>query len=148
MINKHDFSDAEKVMKNCLLVLFTLGFVFSCTKTPEKPAVTIAHYSQQVVQINEVVNKLMSEPNVKIMNVMADGVESTRAIGCDAVGEECNVYYEFINKVVYLTRDGDLSEADRAILVEIQKRLQVELKKSDIKIQNEWKTYINADKKE
>jgi hypothetical protein len=133
-------------MKTLLLASMSLGLIASCTQGPEKPAVTIAHYSKQTYQINEVVNKLMAEPNVKVMHDMADGVENTRAIGCDAVGEECNVYYEFLNKVVDLTNDNDLSIKDREVLGGIQKRLQVEMKKSDAKIQAEWKEYINADK--
>lgn len=131
----------------CFLLLLLLALI-SCTKGVEKPAVTIAQHSKQVVQINEVVNKLMNEPDVKVMNFMADGVEATRAIGCDAVGEECNAYYEFLNKVVDVTKDGELSDTERALLEKMQKRLQAELAKSDVKIQNDWKNYINADKRE
>ncbi len=128
-----------------LFLLLILALSFSCTKGVEKPAVTIGHYSKQVVQINEVVNKLMNEPDVKVMNFMADGVEATRAIGCDAVGEECNAYYEFINKVVDVTKDGELSEKDRELLVQLQNKVRLELQKSDVIIQNQWKDYINAE---
>lgn len=131
-------------MKSLFLLLF-LALSFSCSKSVEKPAVTIGHYSKQVVQINEVVNKLMNEPDVKVMNFMADGVEATRAIGCDAVGEECNAYYEFINKVVDVTKDGELSEKDRELLVQMQNKVRAELQKSDVIIQNQWKGYINAE---
>ncbi|AUN99719.1 hypothetical protein DOM21_02195 [Bacteriovorax stolpii] len=131
-------------MKSVLLLSLATLSLYSCTKTPEKPAVTIGQYSKQVVQINEVVNKLMNEPDVKVMNYMADGVEATRAIPCDAVGEECNAYYEFLNKVVDLTKDNELSDADRKELVELQTKLQKELQKSDAKIQQEWKDYINS----
>ena len=135
-------------MKSSLLILVILIMSFSCTKKIEKPAVTIGHYSKQVVQITEVITKLMNEPDVKVMNYMADGVESTRAIGCDAVGEECNAYYEFINKIVDVTNDGELSAKDREILVGYQSRVFVELKKSDVKIQQQWKDYINSSSKE
>ena len=135
-------------MKNSFLILAILITSFSCTKKIEKPSVSIGHYSKQVVQITEVITKLMNEPDVKVMNYMADGVESTRAIGCDAVGEECNAYYEFINKVVDVTNDGELSVKDREILVGYQARVFEELKKSDIKIQQEWKDYINSSSKE
>lgn len=131
-------------MKSVLLLSLVTFSLYSCSKTPEKPAVTIGQYSKQVVQINEVVNKLMNEPDVKVMNYMADGVEATRAIPCDAVGEECNAYYEFLNKVVDLTKDNELSDADRKELVELQAKLQKELQKSDVKIQQEWKDYINS----
>ena len=135
-------------MKSTLFFLVILIMSFSCKKKIEKPAVTIGHYSKQVVQITEVITKLMNEPDVKIMNYMADGVESTRAIGCDAVGEECNAYYEFINKIVDVTNDGELSAKDRELLVGYQSRVFDELKKSDIRIQQQWKNYINSNSKE
>ena len=131
-------------MKTVPFVLLALLLMSSCNKTVEKPALTIGQYSKQVVQINEVINKLMNEQDVKVMNYMADGVEATRAIPCDAVGEECNVYYEFLNKIVDLTKDGELSEADRAILVDMQKKLQIEMQKSEAKIEQQWKDYINS----
>ena len=135
-------------MRILILVLAISVVSFSCTKKVEKPAVTIGHYSKQVVQITEVITKLMNEPDVKVMNFMADGVEATRAISCDAVGEECNAYYEFINKIVDVTKDGELSAKDREILVQYQQRVFTELKKSDIKIQQEWKDYINSGNKD
>lgn len=135
-------------MRRPLIILALAVMSFSCAKKIEKPALTIGQYSKQVVQINEVVNKLMAEPDVKVMNFMADGVEATRAIGCDAIAEECNAYYEFINKVVDLTKDGELSPKDREILVGMQKRVQAELKKSDVIIQQQWKSYINSANKE
>lgn len=130
-------------MKKISVFIFLL-LAAACSKSVEKPAVTIGHYSKQVVQINEVVKKLLNEPDVKVMRFMADGVESTRAIGCDAVGEECNAYYELINKIVDLTKDGDLSIADREVLTKLDAKLQAELKKSEVKIQAQWKEYINS----
>ena len=135
-------------MKHHLPVLFLTSFLFSCSKSVEKPALTIGQYAKQVGQINAIVDKLMNEKDVVVMNYMADGVESTRAVGCDAVGEECNAYYEFLNKVVNVTKDSELSEVDRALLVQIRIKLNAELKKSDLKIQQQWKDYINAEKRD
>lgn len=132
-------------MKTINIVFFLIiSIIYSCDKKPEKPVLTIAQFSRQVVDITEVTNKLLNEPDVKVMNLMADGVESTRAIACDPVGEECNLYYEFVNKVVNVTSDGNLSDADKALLVEMQKKLFLEIKKSELKIQQDWKNYINT----
>lgn len=135
-------------MKNLFVSILFATLCLACTKSVEKPAVSISHYSNQVFQINQVVNKLMNEKDVKTMNFMADGVEATRAIGCDAVGEECNAYYEFLNKVVNVTKDGELSPADRTLLEQYRLKLNTELNKSDLKIQQQWKEYINADKRD
>ncbi len=137
----------RETMKHLTLPM-TMVILFSCSKGIEKPVITIGKYSEQTFQITEVVNKLMSEPDVKIMNKMADGVEATRAINCDAVGEECNAYYEFINKVVDLTKDENLSDGDRATLEASRKKLFIELEKSEVKLQGQWKTYINSDQRE
>jgi maltose-binding protein MalE len=134
-------------MKNLFIIMAISSLFFSCTKGVEKPAITIGHYSKQVDQINQVVEKLLSESNIKVMHDMADGVEETRAIPCDAVGDECNVYYQFLSRVVTLTNDGELSEADRLDLELYKEKLQIEIKKSDVKLQNEWKNYINAEKR-
>jgi len=114
-----------------------------CTKKIEKPVVTIQKFSLQKVQMNEVINKLFSEKNVKVMYLMADGIESTRAVDCSPVGEECNYYYELINKIVNLTRDGELNENDRLILKELYQKFSKELKSSEAKLQLQWKEYIN-----
>ena len=129
-----------------MIYLLSVVILASCSKGIEKPVITIGKYSQQSFQITEVVNKLMNESDVKVMNRMADGVEATRAINCDAVGEECNIYYEFLNKAVYLTKDNELSEKDRSLLDSLRKKLTIELEKSDLKIQDQWKQYINSKK--
>lgn len=129
-------------------MIFLLSLTFSCAKKVEKPVLTIGEYAKQSNQINEVVKKLINEKDVKVLNYMAEGVEATRAIPCDAIGNECNVYYEFLNKVVDLTKDGDVSEADRAILLKLEEKVVSELAKSEKQLQEDWKKYINSESKE
>lgn len=133
------------INKKLAIFILTLIFTLSCSPKSPKPIMTLAQYANQVTKIREVVNKLMSETDIVVMNYMADGVESTRAIPCDSVGEECNVYYEFLNKVVDLTKDKELSESDRAILAELQKKVYIELAKSEKIIQAQWKEFINKE---
>lgn len=118
-----------------------------CAKKYEKPVLTLGEYADQITKINEVITKLMNEPDVQVMKTMADGVESTRAIPCDAIGDECNAYYELLNKMVSVTRDGELTESERAELVKMQNNLQVAIAKSEKIIQDEWKNYINQENK-
>lgn len=131
--------------KKLALLTIILILAISCAPKHPRPVMTMAEYANQVTKIREVVNKLMSETDVKVMNFMADGVESTRAIPCDSIAEECNAYYEFINKVVDLTRDGDLTEADREILIIAQKKVYLELANSEKIIQAQWKEFINEE---
>lgn len=126
-----------------VLILILIAGLSGCTKKSEKPVVSIQKFSLQKVQMNEVINKLFSEKNVKVMYYMADGIESTRAVDCSPVGEECNYYYELINKIVNLTRDGELNQNDRLILKELHQKFNNELKSSEAKLQLQWKEYIN-----
>lgn len=130
--------------------VFTSSFFFAflvlfagCSNKIEKPLVTIQKFSLQKVQMNEVVDKLLREKNIKVMYFMADGIESTRAVDCSPVGEECNLYYELINKVVNLTRDGNLTEDERQILKSMHAKFLTEVKVSEKKLQQQWKDYIN-----
>lgn len=131
-----------KITTIILISFLTLSFS-GCAKKNEKPVVTIQKFSLQKVQMNEVLNKLFSEKNVKVMYMMADGLESTRAVDCSPIGEECNYYYELINKIVNLTRDGELNENDRLILKELHQKFINEVKSSEAKLQLQWKEYIN-----
>ncbi len=133
-------------MKVLIKILFcSLCFlIVSCSNKDQKPIVTIQKFSLQKVQMNEVLNKLLNEKDVKIMYFMADGIESTRAVDCSPVGEECNLYYGFINKVVNLTRDNDLSVEDRKILTGLHSDFEKEMKISESKLKLQWKNFINS----
>ena len=131
-----------------LIILTAIIFVTACAKKVEKPFLTLGQYADQVTKIKAVMSKLQTEKDVKVMNFMADGVETTRAIPCDAIAEECNAYYEYLNKVVFLTRDGDLTEDDKKIIESYYKRAIIELAKSEKIIQTQWKDYINQQEKE
>lgn len=100
------------------------------------------------MQMTAVITKLFSETNIKIMNVMADGVESTRAIDCTPVGEECNLYYGLINKVVNVTADGELSEQDRQVLKELKIQFDKEVASSEKKLKQQWKDVTPVSPKE
>ena len=74
---------------------------------------------------------------------MADGVERTRAVDCSPIGEECNLYYELINKIVNVTRDGDLSTDDRQVLAQLRAKFDREMLSSEAKLKKQWKDFIN-----
>lgn len=129
-----------------IVILMTLIFTAACAKKVEKPFLTLGQYSEQVTKIRAVMAKLQTEKDIKVMNFMADGVETTRAIPCDAIADECNAYYEYLNKVVFLTRDGDLTEDEKKIMDSYYKKAIKELAKSEKIIQEQWKDYINQQK--
>lgn len=131
-----------------LLLISILIINVGCNKGPERPALTLDQFNHEAFQIMEVANKLLNEEDVATMNKMADGVEATRAITCDAIGEECNVYYQFLNKIVHLTKDGDLTVNERIELAGLRNKLQSEIKKSELKLKNDWALYTQTLKKD
>lgn len=135
-----------KTLKYILALSLVFSFI-SCSNKIEKPLVTIQKFSFQKVQMNEVLNKLMNEKDVKVMYMMADGIESTRAVDCSPIGEECNLYYGIINKVVNLTRDNELSDDDRKVLLEMHNAFNSEMKSSELKLKQQWKDFINMSSK-
>lgn len=130
------------------IILMALVLSIGCAKKVEKPFLTLGQYGEQVTKIRAVMSKLQAEKDIKVMNFMADGVETTRAIPCDAIADECNAYYEYLNKIVFLTKDGDLTEDDKKIIESYHKKAVKELARSEQIIREQWKNYINQQEKE
>ena len=74
---------------------------------------------------------------------MADGIESTRAVDCSPIGEECNLYYQLINKMVNVTRDGELNPEERNLLLEMKTSYDKEILNSEQKLKSQWKEFFN-----
>lgn len=134
------------IMKPFNFVMWTfLILLLGCTRPVEKPEISIGQYAKQVTEMNTVVAKLMNEPNPKVMHDMAFGVESTRIVLCDPIGEECNLYYKLINKMVYVTNDGELSVEDRELLMKMNNELQDEIKRTEAVVIKKWNDYASRD---
>lgn len=132
-------------MKN-IIYLFLILNLFSCNKKEEKPVVSISQFSRQVVVMNGVVNKILNEQDPKKMYHMADAIESSRAVDCIPVGEECNSYYKLINKVVNYTKEGSITNDQRMELFKLQNQFNSDVKVSENKLKEMWKSQLNTEK--
>ena len=132
-------------MKIKYTLLLSLTVLLGCMAELSKPKVSITQYAKQVAEMNHVVQKLMNEPDAKVMHDMAFGVESARMVLCDPIGEECNLYYKLINKMVNLTNDGELSEADRNLLFQMNNQLQDEIKRTEAIVIKDWHEFISKE---
>lgn len=130
-------------MKIKSTLLLFLIFLVGCLPGATKPKVSISQYAKQVAEMNHVIQKLMNEPDPKVMHDMAFGVESARMVLCDPIGEECNLYYKLINKMVNVTNDGELSEADRKLLLQMNNELQDEIKRTEAIIIKDWNEFVS-----
>lgn len=129
-------------MKTIKIILM-ITLIGACSKTPENPTVSIAEYSKQVVVMNGVIDKILAEQDPKKMNQMADAVEATRVVACKPVLEECNLYYKIINKVVLLTKEGNITSDQRMELFKMRNEFQEEIRKGEAKIREIWRLKIN-----
>jgi hypothetical protein len=123
--------------------------LFSCNKAAEKspPTMTIGKFSKQQHQMQEVIRTLMAETDIKKMHKMADAVENSRAVLCSPIGEECNYYYQLLNRMIKVTKDGTLSKEDRAELETLNAQFAAELEKAEKTLTNEWVQYLGKDAK-
>jgi hypothetical protein len=129
----------KNIFKHLILVFILF---YSCSKKVEKPVVSIQEYSKQLVVMNGVVNKILNEPDPKRMFIMADSIESARAVSCIPIAEECNLYYKIINKIVNFTREGKLTADQKMELFKMRNEFQEEIKADELKIRAIWKEYI------
>ncbi len=130
------------MLKKILISLMTLTLLLGCVSQDEKPKISISQYAKQVTEMNIVIDKLMNEPNPKTLHDMAFGVESTRVVLCDPIGDECNLYYKLINKMVFVTNDGELSDNDKVLLEKMKNELQSEIKRTEDILIKDWEKFI------
>ncbi len=126
------------------LSLITLFVFFACNRRPDKPKLTLSQYSRQAVITKGVIEKLLAESDYKKMHEIAIAIESSRAVNCTTVYDECNLFGQILNKIVSSTQTrlpnaeenqfiyGKLGEMDQAYVSGYQV------------LADEWKIYINA----
>lgn len=134
-------------MKNInLLLCFPILFIslLSCSRKAEKPKLTLSEYSTQAITSKGIVEKILSESDYKKMHEIALAVESSRAVDCKAVSDECNILGQILNKIVKSTNDGLPGEADNVAIYKLVNQLNDELSIGHEKLAEQWKEYINA----
>ncbi len=110
----------------------------------KNPKMPIQKFAKQTVEMNTVIDKLFNEKNVKIFHDMAFGVESTRVVLCDPIGEECNLYYKLINKMVFVSNDGIISKEDKDLLLKMKQDFDMEIKKSQDILVKDWSEFLKT----
>ena len=97
------------------LILF-LFVSWGCTKTVEKPKVSLSQFSQQTIVTKGMIDKILSEPDPKKMHELAFIIESSWMVNCYSVGEECNIFNKILNKIINATHAGPISDADNVTI--------------------------------
>lgn len=118
--------------------------VFACTKNVEKPKISINDYTTQAITLKGMAEKIMHETDYKKMHEIALAVESSRAVSCVPVSEECNLLGKILNKIVNSTQSGLPSESDNIEIYKMINQMDQELKIGHEKLASQWAEYLNA----
>lgn len=119
----------------CLLLLF------ACAKKVAKPKITLSDYSTQAITLKGLAEKLINEPDYKKMHEISAAIESSRAVSCVSVSDECNVLGKILNKIVSSTHDGLPKEDDSIEIHKMINQLDQELKIGQEKLGIQWAEY-------
>lgn len=131
-------------MKNLKLLFISFVLCLSCSKKIEKPKITLSEYSTQTITSKGVVDKILNETDYKKMHEIALAVESSRAVNCISVSDECNILGQILNKIVQSTNDGVPKEAENVAIYKLVNQLDEEFRKGYEKLAGQWEKYINA----
>lgn len=134
-------------MKKISLIILTccLLILGACSKKIEKPKITISDYSTQAITAKGMVDKIMSESDYKKMHEIAQAVESSRAVSCVSVSEECNLLGKILNKIVTSTNEGLPKEDDNKAIYKMIGELESELVLGHEKLALQWSEYIKEE---
>lgn len=131
--------------KISLFFLFAFLFLgFGCQKQAEKPKITLNDYTTQAQTAEGMVIKIMNETDYKRMHEIARAVESSRAISCVAVSDECNLLAKILNKIVSSTTGGFPKEADNVEIYKMIGELREEFREGRSKLSIQWDEYQKA----
>ena len=111
-----------------ILAFFVLTTACSLSK-PERPKLTIAQYASQANTARGVVLKLLAEEDYKKLHTVALDVESARAVSCTTVSDECNLYGKILNRIVFATQNGPISDSEKMNIFKMVNDMDAEFRK-------------------
>ena len=123
------------MIKFFFIIIILLG---SCTKSESKPILTLEQFDQQAAEISGVLLKLINDEDANRVHIVALGLESTFAVDCKAIGEECAEYHNILTAIIQKTSNKSFSEANKEEIKKKQQALEEIFKTSRIKLISEW----------
>ncbi|MDO9183649.1 MAG: hypothetical protein Q7U04_14640 [Bacteriovorax sp.] len=127
-----------------LLPLILLATFISCSKQIEKPKISISQYNVQAVTSKGLVEKILNESDYKKMHEIALAVESSRAVNCISISDDCNILGQILNKIVQSTNEGLPNEENNIAIYKLVNQMNTEFIKGQEILAEQWKAYINA----
>ncbi|RPJ76691.1 MAG: hypothetical protein EHM20_07135 [Alphaproteobacteria bacterium] len=132
-------------MKKIYVVLVVCLIQFTgCSSKVDRPKITISDYTTQALTTKGVVQKIMDENDHKKMHDIALALESSRAVSCVSISEECNLLGQILNKIVNSTQKGMPSATESTEIYSMINQLDNELKIGHEKLALQWGEYIKS----
>jgi hypothetical protein len=135
------------MMKKILLLLLPVLF-FSCTRSSDKPKLSIDEYNRQAYITKGMLEKILAESDYKKMHEIAQAVESSRAVNCVSIGEECNVYGEILNQIVTSSQSALPNESQNVAIYKKIGEFDIAVKSGQDILMKSWKEYYESQRKQ
>ncbi len=110
--------------------LILIALIHACKFNSEAPTLSQIELDKQEKILINSIESLIYEPDLRAMHQKARALEESRVIECKAIGEECNIHHEILNKIVKLTSDQEFSAADKKEIEEALLDLKKEIRKN------------------
>lgn len=88
--------------------------------------------------------KLLAEEDYKRLHAVALAVESARAVSCTTISDECNLYGKILNRIVFATQTGPISDSEKIIIFKMVNEMDDEFRKGQEMIEKQWAEYIKV----
>lgn len=125
-----------------LLILLALFFV-ACTKsTPlTKPTLTLEEFDKQANTLKSVLMKFIQDNDPKVVHDVTLAMESTFALNCIPVEDECNEYHTIVTSIIQATQDKKFTLEEKMTILKKIYEMEKTLEHSRIKLIEDWKYY-------
>ena len=86
-------------------------FIAACTNSDpvQKPPLTIEEFDKESLAIKGVLMKFIQDNDPTQIHEASLAVESTFAVSCTPVGQECKEFHDIVTKIIQVTQDRKFS---------------------------------------
>ena len=109
-------------------ILISLTLVLTACTKPSRKLPTIEEYNKETTLMFNICEKLSKESNAKLLNKVATSTLQARVVACTDYFGECNQYGKFLSLAVEVSKDKELTQAERQQLSNSLNQLQVKIR--------------------
>jgi hypothetical protein len=129
---------------SCLQLIILLFFiVVGCTKQPVllKPALTIEQFNTEAKTLLGVIKKFVDDNDPAVVHEVSLGLESSLAVDCLPIGEECKQFHDIVTTIIQLTYDRKFTLEEKMQVLKMYYVLETTIQNTRSKLVEDWKKY-------